>query len=208
MPSAQTSAAPETLPEVLDETPEAGLYELCVLSPVNLSQKEEQTLLSGIEELFAEAEGKLVAKDAWGRRGLAYRIKKQTEGNFVIYYFEVNPQKLKEVDKQLRILPNVLRHLIVKPPKEMLPLIAKGTPVKYSERYEQWIKDQATAVETERREEEGRLQKKVADRAKIQAKRTEVKKKEVQKKVPTSTLEEADLSKKLEELISDDTLGL
>lgn len=204
MPSPQTPTAPE----ILDETPEAGLYELCVLSPVNLSQKEEAQLLKGIEELFTEAEGRLVAKDAWGRRGLAYKIKKQTEGNFVIYYFEANPQKLKEVNRQLRILPNVLRHLIVKPPKEMLPLIAKGTPMKYSERYEQWIKDQATAVETEHREEEGRLQKKVADRAKREAKRTEVKKKEVQKKEAASPMEEADLSKKIEELISDDTLGL
>jgi len=177
------------------------IYEFCVLYPANLSQKEEQTLLKGIEEIFAEAEGKQIAKDAWGRRGLAYPIKKQTEGNFLVLYYELDPQKLKEVDRQLRILPNVLRHLMVKPPKGY-------ELVKYSEAFEQWQKDQVTAVETKRKDEETKLQRKVVEKAKREAKRTEVKKAEVKKKETPSTLEEADLSKKLDELISDDTLGL
>ena len=149
-----------------------------------------------MEEIFTEAEAKQLLRDAWGRRGLAYPIKKQTEGNFIVFYFEMDPQKLKEVNRQLGILPNLLRHLVVKPPKGY-------EVVKYSEHFEQWLKDRATAVETQRKEEETRLQRKVVAKAKIQAKRTEAKKKEV-----TSTLEEADLSKKLDELISDDTLGL
>lgn len=177
------------------------IYEFCVLYPVNLSQKEEQILLKGIDEIFAEAEGRQVAKDAWGRRGLAYPIKKQTEGNFLILYYEMNPQKLKEVDKQLRILPNILRHLMVKPPKGY-------QLVKFSEAFEQWQKDKVTAVETKRKEEETKLQRKVVEKAKRDAKRTEVKKTEVKKKEATSTLEEADLSKKLDELISDDSIGL
>ena len=172
------------------------IYELCVLYPVNLSQKEEATLLKGIEEFFTEAEGKQLAKDAWGRRGLAFPIKKQIEGNFVIYYYEIAPAKIKEIDKQLRILPNILRHMIVKPPKGY-------EVVKYSEKFEQWRKELSQADESKRRDEETRLQKKVAEKAKIQAKRVEAKKKEV-----SSTLEEADLTKKLEELISDDTIGL
>jgi len=177
------------------------VYEFCVLYPVNLSQKEEQTLLKGIEEIFTEAEGRQIAKDAWGRRGLAYPIKKQIEGNFIVFYYEMNPQKLREVDRQLRILPNVLRHLMVKPPKDY-------QMVKYSEAFEQWQKDKVTAVETKRKDEETKLQRKVVEKAKRDAKRTEVKKTEVKKKEAASTLEEADLSKKLDELISDDSIGL
>jgi ATPase subunit of ABC transporter with duplicated ATPase domains len=138
----------------------------------------------------------LIAKDAWGQRGLAYPIRKNREGNFVIYYYELSPAKVKEIDRQLRILPNVLRHLVVKPPKHY-------EIVRYAERYEQWLKERSAAEETRQKEEERRLQKKVAERAKIQAKRVETKKKEI-----TSTLEESDLTQKLEELISDDTLGL
>ncbi|OIO53449.1 30S ribosomal protein S6 [Candidatus Peregrinibacteria bacterium CG1_02_54_53] len=181
----------------LTPTPEdTVIYEFCVLYPSNLSQKEEQTLLKGIEEIFAEAEAKELLRDAWGRRGLAYPIKKQTEGNFVVLYIEMDPTKVREIDRQLRILPHMLRHLIVRPPKDY-------EVTKFSQRFEQWLKDRETAVETERKEEEKRLQRKVVEKAKREVKRTEAK-----KKAPTSTLEEADLSKKLDELISDDSLGL
>ncbi|MFH1443865.1 MAG: 30S ribosomal protein S6 [Candidatus Peregrinibacteria bacterium] len=175
---------------------DTAIYEFCVLYPSNLSQKEEQTLLKGIDEIFAEAEAKELVRDAWGRRGLAYPIKKQTDGNFIVIYFEMDPSKIREVDGHLRILPNMLRHLIVRPPKDY-------EVTKFSERFEQWLKDRETAVETKQKEEEKRLQRKVVEKAKRDVKRTEAKKKE-----PTSTLEEADLNKKLDELISDDTLGL
>ena len=177
---------------------ETCIYEICVLSPSNISQKEEQLFAKGIDEILREAEGKEILRDAWGRRGLAYRIKKQTEGNFLVIYVEMPPARVKEVDRQLRILPNMLRHIIVKPPKEY-------EVVKYSGRYEQWLKERVSAVESARKEEETRLQRKVVEKAKREAKRTEVKKKEA---VAPSTLAEADLSKKLDELISDDTLGL
>jgi len=185
------------MPTLVPTSEETCIYEICVLYPANLSQKEEQTLLKSTEELLHEAEGQQLAKDAWGRRGLAYPIKKQTEGNFVVYYYEMPPAKVKEVDRQLRILPNMMRHIIVRPPK--------GYEVtKYSERYEQWLKDRVTAVETEHKEEEKRLQRKVVEKAKVQAKRTEVKKKEE----PAAPMQKADLTKKLDELISDDTMGL
>lgn len=191
-----TSPNPATAPEILDDAPEACLYELCMLYPSNLSQKDEQVLFKGMDEIFAEAEAKQIAKDQWGRRGLAYSINKQTEGNYVVLYIEIDPAKLREMDRQLRILPNMLRHMIVKPPKGY-------EIVKYSERFTQWLKEREVAVEKKQKDEESRLQRKVVEKAKREAKRTEAKKKE-----PSSTLEEADLSQKLDELISDDTLGL
>lgn len=180
---------------------DTAIYEFCVLYPSNLSQKEEQTLLKGIDEIFAEAQAKQISKDAWGRRGLAYPIKKQMEGNFIVFYFEMDPSKMKEVDRQLRILPNIMRHLVVKPPKGY-------EVVKYSEAYEQWQKEKATAVETKRKEEETKLQRRVVEKARRDAKRTEGKKAETKKKEAATPLEGADLSKKLDELISDDSLGL
>ena len=185
------------MPTLTPTSEDTAIYEFCVLYPVNLAQKDEAHLLKEIEGYFTEAEGKLVSKDVWGRRGLAYRIKKEDEGNFVIYYVELDPSKVKEIDKQMRILPNLLRHLIVKPPKGY-------EVVKYAERFTEWLKERETGVETQRKEEETRLQKKVTDRAKIQAKRAEVQKKEV----PMTAVEGAKLAEKLEELISDDSIGL
>ena len=139
-------------------------------------------------------------KDHWGLRGLAYPIKKQTEGHFLVAYYDLAPTKLKEIDRQLRILPNVLRHMFVKPPKGY-------EVVKYSERFLEWRKEQSTAVETERKDTEQRLQKKVADRARVQAKRADAQKAK-KPEVPRKAASGAEIGQKLDQLISDDTIGL
>lgn len=185
------------MPTLTPTSEDTFIYEFCMLYPVDLSQKEEMLLLKEIEGFFREAEGKVVHKDAWGRRGLAYPIRKNTEGNFVVFYVELDPSKVIEIDRQLRILPNLLRHLIVKPPKGY-------EVVNYSERFTTWLKERETGVETQRKEEEQRLQKKVAEKAKIQAKRAEAQKKDV----PHEAVKKAQLTEKLEELISDNPLDL
>lgn len=192
---APTSATTDTGPE----TSEAVLYEVCVLHAV-LQQKEEQVLLKNLDELFAEAGGKLVAKDAWGLRGIAYPMQGQTEGHYIVYHYEFPPSTIKELDRNLRIEKNVLRHLIVKPPKGY-------QIVKWSEKYEQWLKERETLDQKRVREEEAKLQEKVAARARVQAKRAEEQKR---KKVeaPAKPMVEGELEEKLEKLISDDTLGL
>ena len=63
------------------------VYELCVLYPHPLSQKEEQDLLKEIEALFTEAGATQLHKDLWGRRGLAYKINVYEQGSYVLYYY-------------------------------------------------------------------------------------------------------------------------
>ena len=74
----------------------------------------DEELHREVESLLEETGGRQVAKDSWGQRGLAYPIKGQTEGSFLIYYYEMQPAKVREVDHALRIMANILRHLIVK----------------------------------------------------------------------------------------------
>ncbi|MDD5623883.1 MAG: 30S ribosomal protein S6 [Candidatus Peribacteraceae bacterium] len=187
------------MPTLVPTSEENAIYELCLLYPDNLSQKEEAQLLKEVEGLFDEAGGKQMVKDLWGKRGLAYPIKKHAEGNFAVLYYEIDPQKIKEINHQLLILPNVLRHLIVKPPKNY-------EVVKYSEHYEKWLKERKTVSETKAKEEEKVLQQKVVERARRQAKRAEEVKKEEQAAKPA--VQEAELTEKLEKLISDEDIGL
>lgn len=186
------------MPTLESSTEDLVIYECCVLHPV-LSQKEEQTLLKEIEGLFAEAGGKQISKDAWGRRGLAYPVKGATEGNFVVYHYELDPSKVKEIDTALKIAKNVLRHLIVKPPKGYVIQ-------KYSELYETWLKERETVDQVRAREKEEKLKEQVAKRAQQKARRTDVRKKETtEAKKP---MKEADITEQIDKLISDDTLDL
>jgi small subunit ribosomal protein S6 len=146
------------------------LYECCVLYPYPFGQKEENALIKEIEGLFAEAGATLAFKDVWGRRGLAYPIGGFTEGTFIIYYYEMDPAKLKEVDQALRIMKGVLRHLIVKPPKDY-------EIVSYAKRFEEWQERRHIEEEQIQRDREERLQKRVVANAKRDVKRSDDRKK-------------------------------
>ncbi len=183
-----------------DKSEDTRIYEFCVLYPYGLPQKEEQALTKAVEAHFAETGGKQVSKDVWGRRGLAYPIKGQTEGNFVIYYYEMDPSKLQELDEALRITPGLLRHMVVKPPRGY-------EIVQYATRFEEWKAEEAQAEDRKAKQKEEDLQRRVAEKAKRQVKRDSVKKDEkpVEKAKPT---EKRDITEQLDKLISDDDLGI
>jgi len=187
------------MPTLQPSTEEHTIYEIAVLYPI-LAQKEEQALLKEVEGFFAEVGAKQIAKDAWGRRGLAYPVEGNMEGNFVIYYYEMEPARIKEVDNNLRIEKNVLRHLIVKPPKGY-------QIVKYSETYEQWLKERETVDQVRSREKEEKLKEQVAKKAKQQARRSDEQRKQETHEVKKPMVE-GELEKKLDKLISDDSLDI
>ncbi len=192
-----SAASLEVLPE---ETPEIRLYEGAILYPTTLPPKEEQELVKEVEETWKEAGGKLVEKDVWGRRGLAYLIRGHAEGKFIIYYFELDPGCLKEIDGALRIQRHLLRHMIVKPPKGYVIR-------KYNELYEQWMKERETLEDRKTRESKEKHLEQVARKAKLQVQRMEaMKKKEAE--VTKKPLSEEQISEQIEKLISDDTLEL
>jgi len=170
------------------------IYECTVLYPYPLSQKEEQEVLSEVERLFEDAEAKLVAKDPWGRRGLAYEIKGYKEGNFVVYHYELVPERVREIDQGLRILKGVLRHLIVKPPK-------RYEISRFSEKYEQWLKEREIAEEQKKHEEEERLKKQVVERVKQGTRKSE-------QRLAVGGVQEKELTEQIEKIISDKDLNL
>ena len=149
------------MPELQSTSEEKRVYEICVLIPFPLSQKEEQEAMKTVESIVEDAGGKQVAKDVWGRRGLAYKIGGFMEGNFVIYYYELDPAAINEIDESLRIAKNILRHMIVKPPKGY-------QIVSYSKKYEEWLKESEREEETRKKTHEEDLRKKMIEKQKRQ----------------------------------------
>lgn len=170
------------------------VYECAVLSPHGLSQKDEAALMKEVDAYFQEVGAKLIAKDAWGRRGLAYPIKGAREANVTIYYWEMDPLKLKEVDQSLKIAKGVLRHLIVKPPKHY-------QIVKYADRYEQWLTERESIDQKRARERQAALEEKVAAKARRKSLQMKTEKK-IEK--PAEKVSGEDVTKSIEKLISDD----
>ncbi|MCA9330673.1 30S ribosomal protein S6 [Candidatus Saccharibacteria bacterium] len=101
-------------------------YEIAVLYhpdlEVDLTKAEEK-----VTKLFTSNGGKVVATDNWGKRKLAYTIRKQEHAVYVFYTVELPGEALQKIESTLNITDEVVRYLITKPD---LKAIAKAEAAK------------------------------------------------------------------------------
>lgn len=77
----------------------------------------EEVMGNSIEELkrvITSMGGELLGVDRWGRRKLAYPIRKRIEGEYVLIKFKGNGKVVSELDRICRIREPILRHLITR----------------------------------------------------------------------------------------------
>jgi small subunit ribosomal protein S6 len=89
-------------------------YELLAIFSANLTDEEEKAQASQIEELIKHEKGTIHLVDHWGKRKLAYTIKKQRQGYYEWVYFELEPGRISEIDRKLKMSETLLRFLIFK----------------------------------------------------------------------------------------------
>ena len=89
-------------------------YELVLIFAPALEEGTINEELTKITSLIEKSKGSIVKTDTWGIKKLAYPIKHQENGFYVIVYFESGTQVLAEIDRINKINDKILRHLIVK----------------------------------------------------------------------------------------------
>ena len=87
-------------------------YELMVIIDPALEDDKKEAAIENVKSIIAEA-GEVSATDVWGLKKLAYPIQKKTEGYYVVFQFEAEPELPKELDRRLRIADAYMRHIIV-----------------------------------------------------------------------------------------------
>ncbi|XOU94088.1 MAG: 30S ribosomal protein S6 [Candidatus Kerfeldbacteria bacterium] len=87
-------------------------YEILLIFPIKLEEKEREAALSKIFGFITSEEGKVSEPEHWGNKQFAYEIKHQTNGYYVLAEFDLAKDKLKKFDADLRLMPEVLRYLI------------------------------------------------------------------------------------------------
>ncbi len=88
-------------------------YEVMVI----VKPAEEEVInatIEKVEALIARVGGTVEKVDRWGKRRLAYPVKKFTDGFYVLVDFKSVPAEIKEIDRVMKINDEILRHLIVK----------------------------------------------------------------------------------------------
>ena len=90
-------------------------YETIFVLEPNQDEASVEAEIEKIRDLIISGGGEIAVLEKWGRRKLAYEIDKQRDGFYVLMYAEIDPQNLPELERNLRLSPNVLRYLLVRP---------------------------------------------------------------------------------------------
>jgi len=91
----------------------AKLYEAIALYHPDLEEETIKERAERVEQVVREHAGNLVSTNIWKKRKLAYPIKKQAEGNYVVYRFTGDRRLLPDLDYILRYDEECLRYLII-----------------------------------------------------------------------------------------------
>lgn len=89
-------------------------YELMLIMKPMLTEDIRANVLKKIEDTITKSKGKVLSQDLWGKRHLAYLIEGNEEGYYVVYTFELDSDKISELDDQLKFQNDILRYLLSK----------------------------------------------------------------------------------------------
>lgn len=89
-------------------------YELMYIVRPELDDQAVQQEIEKVGQLIQTNGGQVKKVTPWGKRRLAYTVKDQREGHYVVEEFDLDQAKVAEVERVLRISDTVFRHLLVR----------------------------------------------------------------------------------------------
>lgn len=89
-------------------------YEVMVILDPSLDERQVPQTLEPYLKVIRSAGGSVENVDVWGRRRLAYEIRKQAEGIYALVDLQSDPDTIKELDRQLSLQEVVLRTKVVR----------------------------------------------------------------------------------------------
>jgi small subunit ribosomal protein S6 len=89
-------------------------YELVYLLPPDSTEQQATELHGQIEAVVSRLHGQIEKTENWGRRKLAYEIGHFKEGVYVLEVINGSGELMKELDRRLKVLDLVIRHMVVR----------------------------------------------------------------------------------------------
>lgn len=90
-------------------------YEVMVILDPSLDERSIEPSLDKYLNVIRTDGGTVEKVDVWGRRRLAYEIKKNAEGIYAVISLTSAPAAVKELDRQLTLNESILRTKVIKP---------------------------------------------------------------------------------------------
>jgi small subunit ribosomal protein S6 len=136
-------------------------YELVYILSPKFSEDDFKKKTKEISDLLKKIETQILKEDFLGKKELAYPIDHFNQGFYILIEFSAEPDKLKEIDKALKLQEGIIRFLIVKKEEKAMPEVIEekkpARPIKEKEEIKiskEEVKPEKEAVELEKLDKE------------------------------------------------------
>lgn len=90
-------------------------YELMYIVRPTVSEDQVGGVTERVGTIIGNLGGEVTESNPWGKRRLAYPIEDHEDGYYIVSQVKIAPNQTQELENQLRISDDVIRHILVRP---------------------------------------------------------------------------------------------
>ncbi|NCO83781.1 MAG: 30S ribosomal protein S6 [Nitrospirae bacterium CG_4_10_14_3_um_filter_44_29] len=104
-----------------------NIYENIVILNASLADEEIETASAKIKDLITNSGGEILNADVWGRKKLAYEIKKQKKGFYLFLVFKSPSAAVKKLENYYKTFEPVIKYMVIKLEKKQAEAALKSS---------------------------------------------------------------------------------
>jgi small subunit ribosomal protein S6 len=89
-------------------------YETVFIVNPELDKSETNDVIDGVKGTIESGGGKILKVDPWGKKKLAYRVKRHNDGYYVFVVFESGPEFVRQLNGYYQITEPIIKHIVVR----------------------------------------------------------------------------------------------
>jgi len=121
-------------------------YETIFVIKSGLSDEEATKVVEKVRELIPRSEGEVLALENWGRRKLAYEVRREKKGTYAIVHYKGGGVTVGAVERFMRLDEAILKYITVKIGEDQIGKTAQIQEEKFSYRPREGARFPATAA--------------------------------------------------------------
>ena len=87
-------------------------YEVIFIATPDLDEENLNAVVEKVKSWITDDKGEVVSVDNWGKKRMAYRIRKQRDGQYVLITANMEPASVKELSQNMRFVESIMRSMI------------------------------------------------------------------------------------------------
>lgn len=95
------------------------IYESIFIINPNITDDETNAVIKKMQDVVAKQGAEMLKFEDWGKKKLAYEVKKQKRGHYVFFQFKSTPAAIAELERTYKLTDAVIKFLSVKLEKEL-----------------------------------------------------------------------------------------